>query len=62
MRRGGRKTKLNFKVWDSKFDIWTNFMIIDNMFFAIEPFTRVWIRDDEQERFKLKRTKKEVEE
>ncbi|EEI83523.1 hypothetical protein [Anaerococcus tetradius] len=58
----GRKTKLNFKVWDSKFDIWAHFMIIDNMLFVMEPFTGVWIRDDEQKRFKLKRAKKEVEE
>ena len=45
--------KIDFKVWDSKKNIWTNFMIIDNMFYGMDKFTGVWIRDDEQTRFKL---------
>lgn len=56
------KMKINFKVWDSKMCIWTNFMIIDNMFYGMDKFTGVWVRDDDQKRFKLRRAKKEVEE
>lgn len=46
--------KINFIVWDSKKRVWTNFMILDNMFYGMDKFTGVWIRDDEQKRFKLK--------
>lgn len=56
------KMKINFKAWDSKMCIWTNFMIIDNMFYGMDKFTGVWVRDDDQKRFKLRRAKKEVEE
>lgn len=53
--------KIDFKAWDSKKHIWTNFMIIDNMFYCMDKFTCVWIRDDEQERFKLVQGDYEVE-
>nr|DAL22699.1 MAG TPA_asm: hypothetical protein [Caudoviricetes sp.] len=53
--------KIDFKAWDSKKHIWTNFMIIDNMFYGMDKFTGVWIRDDEQERFKLVQGDYEVE-
>lgn len=36
-------------------------MIIDNMFYCMDKFTGVWIRDDEQERFKLVQGDYEVE-
>ena len=53
--------KIDFKVWDSKKNIWTNFMIIDNMFCGMDKFTGVRIRDDEQNRFKLVQGDYEVE-
>ena len=45
--------RIDFKAWDSEKQIWTNFMIIDNIFYGMDKFTGVWIRDDEQVRFKL---------
>lgn len=45
--------RIDFKAWDSEKQIWTNFMIIDNMVYGMDKFTGVWIRDDEQVRFKL---------
>lgn len=51
---------IDFKVWDAEKHIWTNFMIIDNMFYGMDKFTGVWIRDDDQTRFKLVDTKMEL--
>lgn len=45
--------KIDFKAWDTKKEMFTNFMIIDNMFKFMDKTTGVWIRDDEQKRFKL---------
>lgn len=53
--------RIDFKAWDSKKHIWTNFMIIDNMFYGMDKFTGAWIRDDEQARFKLVQGDYEVE-
>lgn len=52
-------TQLNFGAWDSKMEVWTSFMIIDNAFYARDWFNGVWIRDDEQKRFKLRRCKEQ---
>lgn len=45
--------KVDFKVWDTKNKILTKFIIVDNMFYFLDKFTGAWIRDDNQERFKL---------
>lgn len=45
--------KIEFEAWDSKKEMFTNFMIIDNMLKFMDRVTGVWIRDDEQKRFKL---------
>ena len=45
--------KIDFKAWDTKKEMFTNFMIIDNMLKFMDKTTGVWIRDDEQKRFKL---------
>ena len=45
--------KIDFKAWDTKRKMFTNFMIVDNMFKFMDKVTSVWFRDDEQERFKL---------
>lgn len=45
--------KIEFKAWDTEREMFTNFMIIDNMFRFMDKVTGVWIRDDEQKRFKL---------
>lgn len=45
--------KIDFKAWDTKRKMFTNFMIVDNMFEFMDKVTGVWIRDDEQKRFKL---------
>lgn len=44
---------VSFKAWDTKNEMLTNFMIIDNMLQFMDKATGVWIRDDKQERFKL---------
>ena len=44
---------VSFKAWDTKKEMLTNFMIIDNMLQFMDKVTGVWIRDDKQERFKL---------
>lgn len=44
---------IEFEAWDTKKEMFTNFMIIDNMFRFMDKVTGVWIRDDEQKRFKL---------
>ena len=43
----------DFKAWDTKREMFTNFMIIDNMLKFMDKVTGVWFRDDEQKRFKL---------
>ena len=45
--------KIDFKAWDAKRKMFTNFIIADNMFEFMDKVTSVWFRDDEQERFKL---------
>lgn len=45
--------KVDFKAWDTKREMFTNFMIIDNMLKFMDKVTGVWFRDDEQKRFKL---------
>lgn len=45
--------KVDFKAWDTKRKMFTNFMINDNMFKFMDKVTGVWFRDDEQKRFKL---------
>lgn len=45
--------KVDFKAWDTKRKMFTNFMIVDNMFKFMDKVTGVWFRDDEQNRFKL---------
>lgn len=45
--------KIDFKAWDTKRKMFTNFMIVDNMLKFMDKTTGVWFRDDEQERFKL---------
>ncbi len=45
--------KIDFKAWDTKKEMFTNFMIVDNMLKFMDKFTGAWLRDDEQERFKL---------
>lgn len=45
--------KIEFKAWDSEKEVFTNFMIVDNVFKFMDKFTGVWFRDDEQKRFKL---------
>lgn len=45
--------KIDFKAWDTKRKMFTNFMIVDNMFKFMDKVTGAWIRDDEQKRFKL---------
>ena len=45
--------KVEFKAWDSEKEMFTNFIIIDNMFKFMDKVTGVWLRDDEQKRFRL---------
>ena len=45
--------KVDFKAWDTKREMFTNFMIVDNMFKFMDKVTGAWFRDDEQKRFKL---------
>ncbi len=45
--------KIEFKAWDSEKEMFTNFIIIDNMFKFMDKVTGVWLRDDEQKRFRL---------
>lgn len=45
--------KIEFKAWDSEKEMFTNFIIVDNMFKFMDKVTGVWLRDDEQKRFKL---------
>lgn len=45
--------KVDFKAWDTEKEVFTNFMIVDNMLKFMDKFTGVWFRDDEQKRFKL---------
>ena len=45
--------QIEFKAWDSEKEVFTNFMIVDNVFKFMDKFTGVWFRDDEQKRFKL---------
>lgn len=45
--------KVDFKAWDTEKEVFTNFMIVDNVLKFMDKFTGVWFRDDEQKRFKL---------
>ena len=44
---------VSFKAWDTKRKMFTNFIIVDNMFKFMDKVTGVWFRDDEQKRFKV---------
>lgn len=52
--------KIDFKAWDTKRKMFTNFMIIDNMLKFMDKTTGVWFRDDEQKRFKLLQNNKKL--
>ncbi len=52
--------KVDFKAWDTQREMYTNFMIIDNMLKFMDKVTGVWFRDDEQKRFKLLQNSKEL--
>lgn len=45
--------KIEFKAWDKKKKVYTNWKCYDNMFYFMDKFTGVWIRDDDFERFTL---------
>ena len=45
--------EINYRAWDKKKQMWTNWKCYDNMFYFMDKYTGVWIRDDELERFVL---------
>ncbi len=51
--------KIEFKAWDSEKEMFTNFIIVDNMFRFMDKVTGVWLRDDEQKRFRLLQIRQE---
>ncbi|MFM1602042.1 YopX family protein [Helcococcus ovis] len=42
-----------YRAWDKKTKIFTNYQIVDNMLYFMNKFKGVWIRDDNQDRFVL---------
>ena len=45
--------EIEFRAWDKKKKVYTNWKCYDNMFYFMDKFTGVWIRDDDFERFVL---------
>jgi len=45
--------EIKFRAWDKQKKIETNWKCYDNMFYFMDKYTGVWIRDDEFERFVL---------
>ncbi len=45
--------RFEFKAWDKQKKMWTNWKCYDNMFYFMDKYTGVWIRDDEFKRFVL---------
>lgn len=42
-----------YRAWDKKTKIFTNYQIVDNMLYFMNKFKGVWTRDDNQDRFVL---------
>lgn len=45
--------EIKFRAWDTQKTMFTNYIIVDNMLKFMDKVTGAWLRDDEQERFKL---------
>lgn len=45
--------EIKFRAWDENKLTLTNYQIVDGMLHFMDKYTGVWIRDDEQKRFKL---------